>query len=86
MCQPCVTLDPRIAKRSVLIATEGEDCLIHMLSVEDLSAYKQVKILHSEAGNGQEEVRLQFRYHILQSVLAKVGQVHENRDAGSKLD
>ena len=45
-----------------------------------------MEILHRQTSNGQKQVRLQFCNHVLQCVLAKIGQVHECRDASCELD
>ena len=86
MCEPFVALDARVPQRGILVATEREHRLVHLLGIEDLEAHEQMEILHRQAGDGQKQLRLQLGDHVLQRVLAKIGQVHERRDARCELD
>jgi hypothetical protein len=81
-----VAVDAGVAQRGILVAPEGEHGLVHLLGVEHLEPHQQVEILHCQSGDGEEQVRFQPGDDILQRVLAKVGQVHEGRDAGGELD
>ena len=86
MCEPLVALDARVPQRGILVAAEREHRLVHLLGIEDLEAHEQMEVLHRQAGDGQKQVRLQLGDHVLQRVLAKIGQVHERRDARRELD
>ena len=86
MGQPLVALDAGVAQRSVLVAAEGEDGLVHLLGVEHLEPHEQVEVLDRQAGDGLEQVGFELGDDVLQRVLAEVGQVHERRDARGELD
>lgn len=43
-----MAFDARIEQRGILVATEGEHHLIHLLGVEHLEAYEQVEVLHRQ--------------------------------------
>ena len=49
-------------------------------------AAKKLKILYVKASNLFEQSRLKLRDNISERPLAIIGEVHENRDTGSKLD
>ena len=86
MCEPLVALDACVPQRRILVATEREYRLIHLLSIKYLEAHEQIEVLHRQAGDRQEQIRLQLGDHVLQRVLAKIGQVHEGRYARRELD
>ena len=81
-----MAIDARIAERSVLVATEGEDCLIHLLGVEHLQLHEQMEVLYRQAGDSQKQFRLKLGDNILQRILAEIGQIHKGRNARGKLD
>jgi len=68
-----VALDACIAEGGILVAAEGEHRLVHLLGIEHPEFHKQVEVGHRQAGDGQEQFRLQLGYHVLQSVLAEIG-------------
>ena len=50
--------------------------------VEDSEANEQVEVLDRQAGDRLEEIGLQLCDHVLEGVLAEVGQVHERAGCG----
>ena len=49
--QALVAFDARIAERGVFVATECEDCLVHLLGVEHSQPHEQVEVLYCQAGD-----------------------------------
>src|SRR5690348_13452920 len=43
-----MAVDAGVGERRVLVAAEGEDGLVHLLSVEDLEPYEQVEVFDGE--------------------------------------
>src|SRR5947209_14965323 len=86
MCEPFVAFDARIPQRGILVATEREHRLVHLLGIKHLEAYEKVEILYRQTRDSQKQVRLQLRDHVLQRVIAKIGKVHEYVDARRELD
>lgn len=58
----------------MLVMPEGEDGLVQMRGVEDPEGDGQVDVLDGEA------------CHVVESVLAEVGEIYEGRDTGRELD
>ncbi len=76
-----MALYSRIAERGVFVTAEGENSLAHLLGVEHLKPHEQVEVLHRQTGDGREQFRFELGNHVLEGVLAEVGQVHERRNA-----
>ena len=71
MSQVLVTLNARVTKRGVFVATEGEDGLVHLLGVEHLEADQEVKVLHRQTGDSQKQIRFQLGNDILKRVAVR---------------
>ena len=79
LCQALVALDARVPQRGILGAAESEHRLIHLLGVEHLEADEQMKVFHRRAGDGREQVRLQFGNPQILEILASLGSAHPHR-------
>lgn len=58
MCEPFVAFDGRIPERGILVATEREHRLVHLLGIKHLAAYEKVEILYRQTRDSQKQVRL----------------------------
>jgi hypothetical protein len=52
VCEPLVARDARVPQRGILVATERENRLVHLLSIEHLQAHEKMEVLHRQAGDG----------------------------------
>lgn len=86
MRQPWVAVDTSVAQRRIFVTAESEHRLIHLFGVEHPELHEQVEIFDRQAGDCPEQIWFQFCDHILQRVLAEVGQIHEGRNPRGELD
>ena len=86
MSEVRVRVDAGVREACVLVAAEREHSLVHLLGVEHSESHEKVEILDRQAGDGKEQIWFELGDHVLEGVLAEVGQVHERRDAGRELD
>src|SRR6266550_8109864 len=66
MRQPRMTLQAGVAKRRIFVSAECENGLVHLLGVEHLELHEQVEVLHRQASDSQEQLRLKLGNDVLQ--------------------
>ena len=81
-----VPVNASVAQAGIFVPLEFVHGIVHQGIVEYSKRYQQLKVLHRQTGDLLEQTRLQLGDHILQAALPVVGQIHEHRNAGGKLD
>ena len=67
MGQTWVAIYAGVTERRVLVPPEREHGLVHLLGVEHLEPYKQVEVLHRQAGDSEAPVELGDTCNVLQT-------------------